>query len=167
MPATVEEILTPRFAMTMLRAVSVRTGSPVYDEDLAQEALLRFLHAVQRHLRIDCPQALFVKIVQDLLYDFWRKRREMVPLESFRELQATGLRPDELIDRERQHQATRSALTSLSVADQEVIGLYYMQEFSVRHISQLLGKSPSAIKMSLFRSRRNISRQILQSRKAN
>jgi DNA-directed RNA polymerase specialized sigma24 family protein len=59
---SLEAVLTPESAKAMLRVIGLETGSPVYDEDLAQEALLRGLIAFGRSEYVSNPQAFFAKI---------------------------------------------------------------------------------------------------------
>src|SRR5687767_1062351 len=84
-PNSFQDILTSELAGAVIRGLMRRTGSPLFDEDLEQEALLRILQATRRVGQIQYPKAFAVKIVQNTVQDYWRKRRRFENLESIPE----------------------------------------------------------------------------------
>jgi RNA polymerase sigma factor (sigma-70 family) len=152
-----EGLLTPESARAMVRIISLKTGAPLFDDDLVQEALLRGIRALGRSSRIDHPHAFFAKIVRDTLYDHWRNRHVLLSLDvsdGYEPMISVGL--DENIDRQRQLDQIYEALDRLSLNQRELFDLYYFEELSIAEIVSLLGKSRSAIKMGLLRGRNRI-----------
>ncbi len=152
-----EAILTPELANALLRMIGCETGSPIYDEDLSQDVLLRGVVAFRRVGLVSNPLALFRKIVREALYDSWRRRRSARGLDSYCCTDLTDRSSlDEMIDRKRRLQHIVDALGSLSEAEQCVITFFYFEELPIAEISELLGRSQSAVKMALFRARKKI-----------
>jgi RNA polymerase sigma-70 factor (ECF subfamily) len=157
MVCTIEDLLMPESARAMVRVVSLETGSATFDDDVAQEALLRTLMAVRRVGSVEHPYGFFMKIVRDTLYSHWRRRRILLDLESLGEDRLSdGPSFDEDIDRRRRLERIYEAMDSLGAGQRELFELYYFQEYSIAEMAALIGKSPSAIKMGLLRGRDRI-----------
>lgn len=153
---TPELLLTPNSARAMLRIIGLRTGFPIVDDDLVQEALLRSLRAFSRSECCQYPRALFAKIVRDTVYDHWRSGRKFVSLEDSECELSVSYAFEDSIDRKRTLARVLGALNDLQGEQRELIELCYFQEFSIAEIAERFGKSRSAIKMSLLRGRRRI-----------
>jgi len=152
-PNTFEEILTPEFARGVMGRLTRRTGTPVFDEDLIQEALLRGLLAFRRIPDIRYPRAFLTKIIRDLVIDDWRHGR--YTRESLSEDQGSILPTVESdIDRQRRFTQLGRALSLLATHDREIIEMYYLHEASIAEIADTFNRSRSAVKMILLRSRR-------------
>src|SRR5262245_9675794 len=76
-----EGLLTLASARAQLRIIGLSTGSPVFDDDLAQEALLHAVKAFARSASVNNPQAFFKKIVRNTLYDHWRRTRALITVD--------------------------------------------------------------------------------------
>ena len=76
-----ESVLTPEFARSVIRFVSLKTGSVISDDDLIQESLLRGVKAFRRVRSVEYPRAFFSKIIRDTVRDHWRRRHVVVPVE--------------------------------------------------------------------------------------
>lgn len=155
--AQAESILTPDFARTLVRLAALRTGSALFDDDLVQEALLRGLIAFRRAIHIQYPRTFFSKIVRDAVSDHWRRRRVFLPLESIgQDALAPALDFERRLDQGRQLSRIRRALSVLSPAERELMELFYFEDVPVGKLSLMLGKSRSALKMALLRSRNKL-----------
>jgi RNA polymerase sigma factor (sigma-70 family) len=63
---------------------------------------------------------------------------------------------DEYIDRKRRLDRVYEALHFLNEREHDLIDLFYFQEMSITKISEIVGKSRSAIKMGLLRGWKRI-----------
>ncbi len=146
---------------TMVHHVTKRTGTPVHDEDLEQEIALNAVEAFQR---IDCiahPRALLMKIVYDTVRDHWRRRHSAEDLAAVDERRfAHAPAFEHEIDASRQLESLRTALGKLPPCRRELLDLFYMQDRSIAEIAALHGRSVSAVKMELSRSRQTLARII-------
>src|SRR5262245_65633336 len=90
-----------------------RTGNPLYDKDLAQEAALRALDAFRRAGQVQHPRAFLRKIVCDTVRDHWRHRQ--IPAEDIDAVdeRLLSIHPqfEAELDRRRQRLALTSALS--------------------------------------------------------
>jgi RNA polymerase sigma-70 factor (ECF subfamily) len=140
----------------LVRVATQRTGAPVHDEDLEQEAMLRAIEAFRKRCDIRYPRAFLMKVVNDTVCDYWRRRRpsseELAVLEEIR----FARRPDfeDELDRQRRTELLRDALLQIADDKRATIELYYGEGRSIAEIARLQSKSPSAVKMQLMRARR-------------
>src|SRR5580698_10095092 len=103
--------LDPAEIRRLIRIATARTGAPIYDEDLAQEASLRALQAFQRVGQVTHPRAFLMKIVCDTVHDHWRRRRPAEDIASIDE-RFIGVHPhfEDDLDRRRRSILLRAAL---------------------------------------------------------
>ena len=103
-----------------------------------------------------------MKIVRDTVNDHWRKRRPVEDLESVGEGRLSHcFTAEDDLDRCRQRDALRRAIAALAPRKRATIHLFYSENRSVGEIAQLQNKSLSAVKMDLFRTRRELSQMVV------
>ena len=59
----------------LVRIATQRTGRPLHDEDLEQDATLKAVEAFRKQFDVRYPRAFLRKIVGDTVRDHWRRRR--------------------------------------------------------------------------------------------
>src|SRR5436309_2836796 len=154
-----ESVLTPDFAQAIVRVMAGALTLSLL-EDLAQEALLKGIEAFRRN-QVEYPSAFFAKIIRDTICDHWRRERVWLPLESIDPRKhSLVLHIEERLDLNKRIEQLRKALRSLSPRERQLIHLFYGEGFSLTQLSAMLGKSISAVKMTLFRARSKIRRAI-------
>ena len=156
-----ESLLDRSYIRAVIRYATMRTGLPVLDEDLEQEAMLRVLRATQRIPHIKHPKAFVGKVVGDTVKDFWRKKRR---------LESPHLIPDQCLsfqqsfesrlDQARSHAELRRCLDRLPSKVRRALELFYIQDCSVREVATALAVSHSAAKMTLLRGRQELRRMM-------
>ena len=151
--------INPVEIRTMVHIATSRTGTPIHDEDLEQDVAL---HAVEASLRIGHithPRALLMKIVHDTVREHWRRRRPCEDLENIDTRFVAQIPTFETdIDVQRQIELLHRALDLLPAPKRKLLELFYLHDCSVSEIAALNGKSISAIKMELLRSRQTLGR---------
>jgi RNA polymerase sigma factor (sigma-70 family) len=158
---TSDSVLTLDSARSLVRYMTLRTGSAVFDEDLVQEALLRGLYAFRRTSGIQYPRAFFAKIVNDVVSNYWRRRPLTVSLQAVSDSDlGYALDLEGNLDRDRRYTRLHRALKQLPPRQRELIVLHYFEDLSLTKMSSVLGKSRSALKMDLLRTRGKI-RQVM------
>src|SRR5262245_10124468 len=107
-------IVDPSDVRHLIRFATKRTGDPFFDEDLAQEALLRALRAFRRAGHVEHPRAFLRKVVLDTVRDHWRRRREQENISSIDE-RRLSINPsfEDDLDRLRQITILRAAVLHL------------------------------------------------------
>ena len=142
----------------LIRLVTRRTGSPVQDDDLTQEVTLKVVEACRKQDKIRHPRAFLMKIVRDAVHDYWRRRRIVFDISTIDESRFAELPNFETeLDRRRQTDLLRRALQQMESSKRSTLELFYSSDCSIAEISRILGKSESAIKTELMRTRRALA----------
>ena len=152
-------IFDPGEIRALIHLATKRTGTPVHDEDLEQEVALHALEAFRRLNNVTYPRALLMKIVEDAVRDHWRRRRTPEDLASIDERFVSQVPAFESnLDHQRRLELLRRALDRLPTAKRKMLELFYLSDHSILEIAALQGRSVSAVKMELARSRRSLAR---------
>ena len=139
----------------LVRIATQRTGCPLHDEDLEQDATLKAVEAFRKQFEIRYPRALLRKIVGDTVRDHWRRRRPVEDLNVVDEkhfAEPAGL--EEQLDLKRRVALLRDGLARLDASKRTILDLFYIEERKVSEIARLQKRSVSAVKMELLRARR-------------
>lgn len=143
----------------MVRLATKRTGTPVHDEDLVQQIALSALEAFRRLEPVAHPKALLMKIVYDAVHDHWRRRRPAEDIDTIDERLLAHAPTFEMdLDTGRQLDLLRRALERLPDSKRALLDLFYTDDHSIPEIAVIQGKSVSAVKMELSRSRQSLAR---------
>jgi RNA polymerase sigma-70 factor (ECF subfamily) len=142
----------------LIRLVTQRTGPPVHDDDLTQEVTLKVVEACRKQIEIRHPRAFLMKIVRDAVHDYWRRRRVVFDISTIDESRFAQLPNFESeLDRRRQTDLLRRALLQMESSKRSTLELFYSNDCSIAEISRIRGKSESAIKTELMRTRRALA----------
>lgn len=151
--------INPVEIRTLVHIATRRTGVPLHDEDLEQEAALNALEAFSRLDHIPHPRALLMKIVFDTVRDHWRRRRPLEDLDSIDARFIAQLPTFESdLDFQRRLELLREGLAELPASSRSLLHLFYMDDHSIPIIARLQSKSISAVKMELLRARHRLAR---------
>jgi RNA polymerase sigma-70 factor (ECF subfamily) len=142
----------------LIRLVTQRTGSPVHDDDLTQEVTLKVVEACRKQDEIRHPRAFLMKVVRNAVHDYWRRRRIVFDISTIDESRFAELPNFESeLDRRRQTDLLRRALQQMESSKRSTLELFYSNDCSIAEISRIRGKSESAIKTELMRTRRALA----------
>jgi RNA polymerase sigma factor (sigma-70 family) len=151
--------INPAEIRSLIHMATRRTGTPVHDEDLEQDVALHAIEAFRRLDSVRHPRALLMKIVCDAVRDHWRRRKSAEDLADIDERFLSHIPSLESeIDRGRSLALLHRALGRLPAPKRELLDLFYIQDHSIPAIAALQGRSVSAVKMELARSRRSLAR---------
>jgi len=149
----------PSEIRSLIHMATRRTGTPIHDEDLEQDVALHALEAFRRLDEVTHPRALLMKIVCDAVRDHWRRRRSSEDIDGIDERFVSHMPAFETeIDRDRSLVLLRRALGQLPPTKRALLELFYIQDHSIPEIAALQGRSVSAVKMELARSRQSLAR---------
>ena len=132
-------------------------------EDLTAEVFLRALrHIGSFDPRLGTPKAWLFRIAQNVLRDHQRqsRRRVMVPLGSFRDLEYQAPSPEERLLWEEEVARLLAAVAELPPQDREIIGLCYASDLSVAEAAEVLGLGGSAARTRLWRALRRLRKAL-------
>jgi RNA polymerase sigma-70 factor (ECF subfamily) len=142
----------------LIRLVTQRTGSPIHDDDLTQEVTLKVVEACRKQQEIRHPRAFLMKVVRNAVHDYWRRRRIVFDISTIDESRFAELPNFESeLDRRRQTDLLRRALQQMESSKRSTLELFYSNDCSIAEISRIRGKSESAIKTELMRTRRALA----------
>jgi RNA polymerase sigma-70 factor (ECF subfamily) len=145
----------------LIRMVTQRTGSPVHDDDLTQEVTLKVVEACRKQEEIRYPRAFLMKVVRNAVHDYWRRRRVVFDISTIDESRFAELPNFESeLDRRRQTDLLRRALQQMESSKRSTLELFYSSDCSIAEISRIRGKSESAIKTELMRTRRALAEMV-------
>src|SRR5262245_13948904 len=98
----------------MVRIAIQRTGPPLRDEDLEQDAILKAVEASQKRRDVRHPRAFLMKVVRDAVRDHWRRRRVSEDLSACDEVRIAHLpQYEDELDRRRKIDIVQRALLRL------------------------------------------------------
>ena len=145
----------------LIRRLTQRTGTPVHDDDLTQEVSLKAVEACRKQREIRYPRAFLAKIVRDAVRDYWRRRRVVFDISTIDESRFAELPNFEVdLDRRRRAALLRKAMLQMESSKRATLELYYENDYSISEISLIQGKSESAVKTELMRTRRALAEQV-------
>ena len=152
----------------IVRNETQRTGVPLHDEDLEQDATLKAVEAFRRECDVRFPRAFLRKIVGDAVRDHWRRRRAPEALDGVDEARvAVSPRFEEDMDGRRRVDLLRRGIAQLDAVKRATLEAFYVEECSVVEIADRQGKSMSAVKMELLRARRQLAKIVLRLEEAD
>lgn len=141
-----------RYVDRIYRYVFVRTGGEIYlAEDLTSQIFMDALEGLPQYRDQGRFAAWLFSIARRKIADHYRARRHQVPLDWIdRALPADETPLQAMLETEEIHLA-RQIKERLNDSERELVELRYAAGLSFEEIAQLLGRKPSAVKMSLYR----------------
>ncbi|MDQ7029040.1 MAG: sigma-70 family RNA polymerase sigma factor [Ardenticatenia bacterium] len=153
-----------RHAPKLFRTIYALTQDRGVAEDLLQETFVRvYQHLHRVNGQVDSLAPWLHRIAVNLTYNWLTRRRFPVPsLEEVKHRLHAALAhtPDEVIAREERRQAVREALAALDEKHRVVVVLYYIQEFSVSEIADILDVPVGTVKSRLHYARKHLERML-------
>lgn len=139
---------------TVYRYVRYRLNDEQLAEDIAAEAFLRLLDALNRRsAEIRDLRAWLLGTTSNLIFDHLRRkyRRPMENIEDLEFLPGLDNPETRTEERDRNHQV-RSAMRNLTPDQQQVLSLRFLLECSIEETARIMRKSQGAVKVLQFRA---------------
>ncbi len=150
--ASIQRFLKGDYAR-VVAAVTLACGSRLNAEDAVQEALRRAWERGQAGDVLDSPTAWIAVVAMNLARSgLRRKLAERRALDRLAPLAGADLSEDTM--------EVMAAVRKLPRREREAIVLHYWLDMPVEEIGKQLGVSSGAVKNSLFRARRSLSRSL-------
>lgn len=143
-PDEMEKMLSV-YGDMLFRISLVMLGSEYDAEDVLQETLIRYMQKAPVFNSPEYEKAWLIKVVTNLCRDQQRYRMKH-PQISFEDLQSLGPAPESC--------GIIEALMTLPEKFRIVMLLYYVEEYRVEEIAEIIGRSASAVKMRLMKGRK-------------
>ena len=135
------------------------SGDGFRADDLAQEALLKAYLSFERFEGRSKFSTWLFRIAFNCWYDFQKtagKESEWLSLEDRPPDESHAYAADYEIDRSHEYQQLYHAIGNLSLQEQTVILLFYMEEKSVKEIEIITGMPSGTVRSHLSRGRRHL-----------
>lgn len=121
-------------------------------DELTSEVFLRGWEYMTANM-VDYPYAFFFKVSANLVAEFYRKARPTETLDEAKEVPASGSLAEDVASRDAL-QGILNKISQLKDEYQHVLRLKYIEEKSDAEIASELGKSPTNVRVLLYRARR-------------
>ncbi|MDH5505660.1 MAG: RNA polymerase sigma factor [Anaerolineae bacterium] len=147
--------LYDRFNKLVFRTALGIAGDPEVAADLMQEAFLRLYRFADR-IEPDRPlEPWLARVTANLAYTWVRRRRWLQPLEDVTEWLAGEKKqaPHQIAETREEWQQIEYAIQSLPLPQRVVIALYYLGDYSLKEISDLLDVPEGTVKSRLHYGR--------------
>ena len=148
-----EEVLT-LYGDAVYRLALARTGHKQDAEDVTQNTFLRCAEAIEKGLRFEsqehCKAWLFrvaINQSKNLFSSAWFRHRAALT--------------EEITFSQENYRDSYFAVQALPEKYRTVIHLYYYEDYSIKEISQLLGKKENTVKSLLKRGREQLRKEVL------
>lgn len=147
-PAERIEEIVDTYGNMLFRLCLITLGNACDAEDVVQETFIKYLQKVPEFKDNEHEKAWLIKVATNKCRDILRSRRRY-PVVNIDEINE--------FTKDSSDSGILEALMTLPDKFRIVLVLYYVEEYSVREISQLIGRTESAVKMRLQKGRRLLS----------
>jgi len=128
-------------------------GDPAQAEDLTSEVFCRLLQVLNTsRAPRDKLRAWLYRVAHNQAMDWFRQQGKVVTLPLSEELVAGMDLPAEIVERRETQQRLRQAIGQLTTEQQRVILLRFGEGLKISEVSELMGKSPGAVKILQHRA---------------
>jgi len=131
--------------------------------DITQETFLRLWRQWQGGEEIINPRAWLLRVARNLAEDHAKsafRRNGTHPPQTMNGVQAQGLLPVEVMEKEETFGRVRQVLEQLPKADREILTLRYALGYDTSQIAEMLGINDTAVHMRLSRARQRAAERL-------
>lgn len=155
-----------QYAPRIYRFIYLKVNSPQDSEDLTSEAFFRFWqNLTEKKGKIDNPQALLYRIVNNLIIDFYRKKSRTELIADPEEDSILAKIPDktdlnEKISLSSDMVKIKKALSKLKGEYQNILIWHYLDDFSPKEISQIIEKPEGTVRVLIHRALNSLKKKL-------
>lgn len=128
-------------------------------DDIAQDALIKAYLSSTRFADEDKFRSWLFKIAYNTFLNHKASLRTLEPID-----EAKGVLGTLTADAQYQYQDLYLALSTLSPKERSALTLFYLNDYSIREISQITSTTEDAVKKQLSRGRDNLKKQLKNER---
>lgn len=127
-------------------------------EDLTSQVFTKVLEYILEGKQIDSIQALIYRVARNQVVDYYRQSKREVPIELAGREVATSFEED-IKDKEGL-EAIGTALRKLKGEAKEAMILRYLDDYSVKEVARILGKSEGAVRVMIHRAKKDLREKL-------
>lgn len=152
----------------VFRTVYAITGNQAIAEEILQEAYLRAYRRLDT-IHEDAPLSPWLyRVAMNLAYDWGRRhQRWQSVLEELLDplMRFVPPSPEREAEERELHALVHEAIEKLGFKHRAVLVLYYMHDFSVEEVADILDCPPGTVKSRLYYARKQLREELLASRR--
>ncbi len=147
------------------RHVYYRVPSQGDAEDITQEVFIRAWKAISKYRKTGAPfEAWLFAIAHNLVVDYYKIRKESIPLDEARVSGANdGADPEKMAEAIINRSYVRDAISKLKGEKQKVILMRFIDGFSYSEIARTLNKSEGAVRVIQHRALNDLRHMLMGS----
>lgn len=128
-------------------------------EEVAQDAFIKAYHYLKSFNRDARFSTWLYRIVFNTAISY--KRKKKLPLEDIENnVVVNPERADSAMEKNDKHVFLAQAMTKLNEADQLAIQLFYIREFSLEEVGELMGQNVNTVKVRIHRARQRLADEL-------
>ncbi len=127
-------------------------GKPSEAEDLTSEVFFRFYKGIGKYKDRGMLSSFIYRIAHNAAMDYFRKSKRII-LSYDDNIQSSKEEKEESPYSEEEKMMLKAGMSRLSAKDRELLIMFYISGLSIKEIAGSLGKSVTAVKVSLKRAR--------------
>ncbi len=136
----------------VFRFIFLKVSSQEVSQDLTAEVFLRFWEQLDNPTKIENPRAFVYQVARNLVIDYYRKSKPITIQPEQARIPGLGPNLEQQAILNSDMDTIRSALCRLSEDYQNVLIWYYLEDFSVSEIGEMLSKSENAVRVTIHRA---------------
>ncbi len=141
------------------RFVYFRVSQPEKAQDLVGDTFIKIYDYIRQGHEIDNFQALLYKIARNLVIDFYRTKREEIPLEDAPEMISSDDLENEVNNRVKIDQV-KKYLSQVKKEYQEVVQLHFFENFSFSEIAEIINQSEGNVRVRAYRGIKQLKKAL-------
>ena len=140
-----------RHVTNVYRYLLVRVGTVHDAQDLTTQTFLAALRNIASYQGAGKFRSWLLGIARRKVADYFRQRRETLPLEMAEDMPHTNVSLEEFVDQQLRLEMVAQMLHDLSPERAEALALRLFGQLSVAEVAQVMDKSEVAVKMLIYR----------------
>jgi RNA polymerase sigma-70 factor (ECF subfamily) len=152
--------LYQQLADRVTRYIAVRVATREVAEDLAAQTFLKVLEAMRQGKGGRNMQAWVFGIARHVVANHYRHRRRLISLDAVYDVAADGPTLAEITDQQLKLERVAAALQALAPERAEALALRIFGGLSTVEVAEVLGKSPQAVKMLVYRAVQDLQERL-------
>ncbi len=152
-------LLYDRYVEKIFKYIYYKTGSKSDAEDLTAQVFLRAWEAIGGYRLTERPfSAWLYRIAHNLVVDYFRVRRDTVPLENVAPLEQQDQNLEDLTERQLTAETLQRAIRHVTNDQRQVILLRFIEGYSTEEVAHIMGKGQGAIRTLQHRALASLGR---------
>ncbi|MDQ6693844.1 MAG: sigma-70 family RNA polymerase sigma factor [Chloroflexota bacterium] len=139
------------------RYIFYKVGSALDAEDLCEQVFLKAWEAIGRYTWCGYPFSSWLyKLAHNLVVDYYRTRRESLPLSDLLSTPDEPIDPENMLHRSLDAAEMRESIAQLTDEQRQVISLKFIEGYENSEIAQMMNKKEGAIRALQYRALRSL-----------